>query len=256
MLRLLDRGADGMSMRRRVSADPLLADASSRRVLEQLTQARLVTLDGDAVVIAHEAVATAWPRLDAWLEEDAESARTLRAVESAAAAWQTGGRDDDDLLRGARLHSALDWRDAAHPDLTGIEGALLDASADREQHELRALSARAARDRRRNRVLGAALGGAAVLLVAAVVAGASRSSAGRRPRSPPRTLAPRRSSRPRSPCARPIVSLPRCSPPRPIAAGRRRPSALGAVRNDDRRPRACRHPPPGGCDLLGYGRHS
>ena len=49
-----------------------------------------MTLDGDAVVIAHEAVATAWPRLDAWLEEDAESARTLRAVESAAAAWQAG----------------------------------------------------------------------------------------------------------------------------------------------------------------------
>ena len=41
----------------------------ARRMVEQLTQARLVTLDGDAVVIAHEAVATAWPRLDAWLEE-------------------------------------------------------------------------------------------------------------------------------------------------------------------------------------------
>ena len=84
MQRLLDRGADGTSTRRRVAADPLLADAGRRRVLEQLTQARLVTLDGDAVVIAHEAVATAWPRLDAWLEEDAEGARTLRAVESAA----------------------------------------------------------------------------------------------------------------------------------------------------------------------------
>ncbi len=171
MQRLLDRGADGTSTRRRVSADPLLADAGRRRVLEQLTQARLVTLDGDAVVIAHEAVATAWPRLDAWLEEDAESARTLRAVESAAAAWQAGGRDDDDLLRGARLHSALDWRDAANPDLTGIEDDLLIASVDREQRQLRDLSERAMRDRKRNRMLGAALGGAAILLVAAVVAG-------------------------------------------------------------------------------------
>ena len=73
MLRLLERGADGT------------VDASSRRqpsrssrtragveCVERLAQARLVTLDGDAVVVAHEAVATAWPRLDAWLEEDAE----------------------------------------------------------------------------------------------------------------------------------------------------------------------------------------
>ena len=171
MQRLLDRGADGTSTRRRVSADPLLADAGRRRVLEQLTKARLVTLDGDAVVIAHEAVATAWPRLDAWLEEDAESARTLRAVESAAAAWRAGGRDDDDLLRGARLHSALAWRDTAHPDLTGIEDDLLNASVDREQRELQDLSTRATRDRKRNRALGGALGGAAILLVAAVVAG-------------------------------------------------------------------------------------
>ncbi|WP_457098779.1 nSTAND1 domain-containing NTPase [Microbacterium sp. P5_E9] len=171
MQRLLDRSADGTSTRRRVPADPLLAEAGRRRVLEQLTQSRLVTLDGDAVVIAHEAVATAWPRLDAWLEEDAEGARTLRAVESAAAAWQAGGRDDDDLLRGARLHSALDWRDTAHPDLTGIEDDLLIASVDREQGQLRDLSARATRDRTRNRVLGAALGGAGILLVAAIVAG-------------------------------------------------------------------------------------
>ncbi|MET0828376.1 MAG: AfsR/SARP family transcriptional regulator, partial [Microbacterium sp.] len=171
MQRLLDRGADGTSTRRRVPAEPLLADAGRRRVLEQLTLARLVTLDGDSVVITHEAVATAWPRLDAWLEEDAESARTLRSVESAAAAWHATGRDDDDLLRGARLHSALDWRDAAHPDLTGIEDDLLIASAEREQREMTELSARAARDRRRNRVLGGALGGAAILLVAAVVAG-------------------------------------------------------------------------------------
>ena len=171
MLRLLERSADGMSIRHRVATEPILADANRRRVVERLAQARLVTFDGDSVVVAHEAVATAWPRLDRWLEEDAEDSRTLRAVEAAASGWDAGGRDDDDLLRGARLHSALAWREAAHPDLTDVELALLDASADREEHEMTALSAAATRDRRRNRVLGAALGGAAVLLVAALVAG-------------------------------------------------------------------------------------
>lgn len=171
MLRLLERGADGVSIRRRVATAPIFGDPSRRRVVERLALARLVTIDDDSVVVAHEAVATAWPRLDAWLEEDAEGSRTLRAVEAAAGAWDAGGRDDDDLLRGARLHSALEWRDAAHPDLTLVETALLDASADREQLEMAALSARAARDRRRNRVLGTALGGATILLIAAIAAG-------------------------------------------------------------------------------------
>lgn len=172
MLRLLDRRTDGVTTRRHVPAAPLLADADRRRVLERLTRARLVTSDDDdAVVVAHEAIASAWPRLDAWLEEDAEGARTLRAIETAAMGWDAGGRSEDDLLRGARLHSALDWREAAHPDLTGVEDALLAASVDREQREIRELSERASHERRRNRVLGVALTGAGVLLVAALAAG-------------------------------------------------------------------------------------
>lgn len=179
MLRLIDRGADGTSTRRRVAAEPLLSDSGRRRVLEQLTRARLVTLDGDAVFVAHEAVASAWPRLDAWLAEDAEGARTLRAVEVAAAAWAAGGREDDDLLRGARLHSALTWRDVTDADMTRVEEAFLTASDAREQGEIRELRDRAGRERRRNRVLGGALGGAGVLLVAALVAGSFAAIQGR-----------------------------------------------------------------------------
>lgn len=171
MLRLIDRGADGTSTRRRVAAAPLLADAPRRRVLERLAQARLVTIDGDAVAIAHESVATAWPRLDAWLEDDANDARTLRLVETAAAAWDAAGRSDDDLLRSARLHSALDWREAAHPDLTSIEADLLDVSSAREEQSIRELRERAASERQRGRVLSMSLMGAGILLVAAIVAG-------------------------------------------------------------------------------------
>lgn len=171
MLRLVDRTADGASTRRRVAAAPLLADASRRRVLDRLAQARLVTIDGDAVVIAHESVATAWPQLDGWLDEDASGARTLRMLDTAAAAWDSAGRGEDDLLRGARLHSALDWRDTAHPDLTSVEADLLDASAELEEEGIRELRARAARERQRGRVLSMSLVGAAILLVAAVVGG-------------------------------------------------------------------------------------
>jgi len=71
LLRLVQRGPDGTSARRVVHLDPLIADATRRQVLGRLLAARLVVVDGDTVVVAHEAVAEAWPRLDAWLERDA-----------------------------------------------------------------------------------------------------------------------------------------------------------------------------------------
>ena len=171
VLRLIERDADGTTVRRRAPLAPLLEDSDRRRVIESLVAARLATVDGDALVIAHEAVAAAWPRLDDWLETDAEGSRLLRVVESAAAQWDASDRPEDDLLRGARLHTALDWREASRPDLTAVEAAFLDGSAEREEAEVRGLEARALRDRRQNRRLRWALAGAAGLLVVALVTG-------------------------------------------------------------------------------------
>ncbi|MDR7189622.1 DNA-binding SARP family transcriptional activator/energy-coupling factor transporter ATP-binding protein EcfA2 [Microbacterium sp. BE35] len=171
MLRLVHRGVDGASVRRTAQLAPLVADPARRRVLDRLVTARLLATDGDEVSVAHEAVATAWPRLDGWLEEDAEGARLVATVATAAELWSGAGRRDEDLLRGARLHAALDWRDEAQPDLTAVERELLDASAEREQDEVRELGERAAREKRSNRRLRWAVGGAGVLLVAAIVGG-------------------------------------------------------------------------------------
>ena len=171
VLRLIERDADGTTMRRRAPLAPLLEDADRRRVIESLVATRLATVDGDALLIAHEAVATAWPRLDDWLESDAEGSRLLRLVESAAAQWDASNRPEDDLLRGARLHTALDWREASHPDLTAVESAFLEGSAAREEAEVRGLEARALKDRRQNRRLRWVLAGAAALLVVAMVTG-------------------------------------------------------------------------------------
>ena len=171
MLRLVHRGADGASVRRTASLAPLVADPARRRVLDRLVTARLLSTDGDEVTVAHEAVATAWPRLDGWLEEDAEGARLVATVATAAELWDASGRRDEDLLRGARLQAAMDWRDAARPDLTAVEQEFLDASAGHEQDELRELGERAAREKRNNHRLRWAVGGAGVLLVAAIVGG-------------------------------------------------------------------------------------
>jgi DNA-binding SARP family transcriptional activator/energy-coupling factor transporter ATP-binding protein EcfA2 len=172
VLRLVRRGADGASVRRTAALGPLVADPARRRVLDRLVAARLLTADADEVTLAHEAVATGWPRLDGWLEEDAEGARLVGTVATAAELWSGSGRRSEDLMRGARLQAALDWREDSGPDLTAVEREFLDASAARERDEVRELAERAARDTRNNRHLRWAVAGAGVLLVAAVVGGA------------------------------------------------------------------------------------
>ncbi|BDV30913.1 BTAD domain-containing putative transcriptional regulator [Microbacterium terricola] len=179
MMRLVEREPGGAALRRRVAAAPLVADPDRRRIIERLVDARLIAADGDAIVIAHEAVATAWPRLDGWLADDAEGGRLLRALESAVQTWEADGRPDDGLLRGARLHATMEWRDAASPDLTEAETAYLAASATREQDDVRELELRAAAQRTQNRRLRWALAVAAVLLVVALVSGGVAAVQGR-----------------------------------------------------------------------------
>jgi hypothetical protein len=81
------------------------------------------------------------------------------------------GRPSAELYRGGRLETALEWRDAAAPDLTEVEAEFLDASAEAADSDRRALAAEAKRQARQNRRLRWALAAAAVLLVAAVAGG-------------------------------------------------------------------------------------
>ena len=173
LLRLVALDADRTPLRRRVQSRPLRADAAHAQVLSLLTRARLVSAEGETVVLSHESLAEAWPSLREWLEEDAEGARLMAEVATAAQAWQVAGQRTEDLYRGARLQATLEWRDRARPDLTGDEAAFLDASADLATRETRMVAERARRDRRQNRRLRIALAAAAALLVTALVAGAA-----------------------------------------------------------------------------------
>jgi DNA-binding SARP family transcriptional activator/WD40 repeat protein len=136
----------------------------ARRVVDVLTDHRLLTLGSDSVEIAHEALLREWPRLRTWLDEDAELRRVHRHLTHAASEWDAGGRDAGELYRGARLASAADLA-TEHPDvLNALERAFVEESrlaSDRET--LRA--------RRANRRLRALLAGALAMLVVAATAG-------------------------------------------------------------------------------------
>ncbi|MCK7627977.1 WD40 repeat domain-containing protein [Streptomyces sp. RS10V-4] len=145
-----------------LSAAGQSADTAS--VLEQLARARLVTLDGDMVHLAHEALITAWPRLQSWIDGARERLRVHRQLTEATRAWDALARDPGALYRGTRLVTAEECLTGYRADLTPSEAAFLDASIAAREQERRV----AARTARRIRALLAAV--SALLLVASTVA--------------------------------------------------------------------------------------
>ena len=107
LVRLADAGDEGASfVRRRVPLDELdpERDGQTLAALEVLVDSRLVTADEATVEVAHEALLREWPRLRAWLEEDAEGRRLHQHLIHAARDWDTAA--------GTRASSteAPDWR--------------------------------------------------------------------------------------------------------------------------------------------------
>ena len=174
LLRLCDAGDEGdLSLRRRLAIAEAADehDADARAALETLTNRRLLTIDSDAVEIAHEALLREWPRLRTWLDEDVQGRRLHRRLHDAARSWEAAGHDPSELYRGARLGAASEWAASHDDELSQAEGAFLASSQAQSEQEL-ADARRQATDRARaNRRLRIQLGAIAVALVVALVVG-------------------------------------------------------------------------------------
>jgi len=140
-------------------------------MIDLLVAARLVTSDDGAVELAHEALARAWPRLRAWLDDDLEGQRILHHLAHAADTWNDLGRPDSELYRGVRLAKALNWQHSTGPPLTPTEHDFLTEGQRLSETELHAAENRARLQIRINRRLRTLLTATAVLLVGAVIAG-------------------------------------------------------------------------------------
>jgi DNA-binding SARP family transcriptional activator/WD40 repeat protein len=171
LVRLATSGEGGTVVRRRVALAELgLDDAARRQVLEVFVSARLLTVDADHVEVTHEAVFTAWPRLVAWLAEDAANRAVRAHLAPAAATWAADGRPDDQLYRGARLDAAQEWIGREDSDPTPEEAAFVAASTARSRAELEEARSRAEQERagrRRVRRLAVVLAATAAVALAA-----------------------------------------------------------------------------------------
>ncbi|MEV3988688.1 hypothetical protein AB0J57_07235 [Streptomyces sp. NPDC049837] len=164
LLRLIAPGDGTADTRRPVDRAELETGGPERAaevdaVLDRLARARLITLDGDTVHLAHEALITGWPRLTAWIEDDRNRLRVLRRLTQAAVAWRDLGRDGGALYRGVRLAEAEEHfgTTARGGDLTPLEREFLEAGRTTRT-----------RERRRHRGL---VGSAVLLLVLALIGG-------------------------------------------------------------------------------------
>ena len=100
-------------MRRRVPLSELEVerDEEAAAALAVLTESRLVTVDEGTVEVAHEALLREWPRLRAWLADDAEGRRLHQhLIHAAVGVGGLGARSRRALPRrkarlGARLGS-------------------------------------------------------------------------------------------------------------------------------------------------------
>ena len=169
MMRLVDVTDDGQWVRRRLPVDDVPAELGP--AVDALVDARLVQRDDRVIDVVHEVVFRAWPRLGAWLEEARADLVLDRELRAGARAWDAQGRSDDDVYRGARLAAAGEFT-IRHPGLAPLIGEFVAAGqqvADREHEEVRRRLERESHARRR---LSRALAAVAILLAAALVAGA------------------------------------------------------------------------------------
>ena len=166
-LRLVAAGEGEGPARRRVQLDEfdLDRDSTASGVLTHLTRDRLLTMGEDTVEVAHEALLREWPRLQGWLDDDAQGRQLRVHLAQASRQWNSSDHEPSELYRGARLSATLDWSVAHAEELNQTEREFLAASRQASEHE-------AERQRRSNRRLRALLVGTAMFLVVALVAGA------------------------------------------------------------------------------------
>ena len=152
-LRLVTPGEETPDTRRLLARSEIDNDSSAEvmhRVVERLTEARLLTVDDTVVQIAHEALLRTWPRLRVWIEESRDDLRTRQRISHAAEEWDAADRESDLLYRGTPLLSALEWVSKNPDQLSEQARTFLDASATAKA-EAEAIAAEGVRRRRRVR---------------------------------------------------------------------------------------------------------
>jgi basic membrane lipoprotein Med (substrate-binding protein (PBP1-ABC) superfamily)/DNA-binding SARP family transcriptional activator len=165
--------------RRRVQAFEIVSLGIDTSVMQNVIglfgEHRLLSFDADhptsapTVELAHEALLSAWPVLDAWIDESSDDLRRHASLAIAVREWQLADRHSDYLLPSSRLADYEEWASSSTMTLTEIERQFLDDGADKRDDERASQDLRHRDDTRsRRRLWGLVTTLAALLGVAAL----------------------------------------------------------------------------------------
>jgi basic membrane lipoprotein Med (substrate-binding protein (PBP1-ABC) superfamily)/DNA-binding SARP family transcriptional activator len=165
-LRLVTVGDGDERSRRRVPAREIASLAvdpvAMQTVIERFGDHRLLSFDSDhltgapTVEVAHEALLSAWPTLERWVDQHREDLRRHSSLARALHEWELADEDPDYLLTSARVAEFDGWAESSPMALNERELEFLAASRERLERE-RAEAAQRERDevRARRRLWGA-----------------------------------------------------------------------------------------------------
>ncbi|MFF3228830.1 AAA family ATPase [Nocardia suismassiliense] len=81
---------------------------TAQKVLDRMTEARLITMDHDTVRLSHEALLREWPRLREWINIDRDWLHRSQRFIADSREWQHSGFDTALLYRGSQLAAIRD----------------------------------------------------------------------------------------------------------------------------------------------------
>lgn len=153
-LRLVSISEEGQRSRRRVTAREVASIAVNTVVMHDVIARfgvyRLLSFDADrltgapTVEVAHEALLTAWPILEDWIDSSRDDMRRHASLAVGLREWQLADENPDYLLPAARLTEYQDWRATSDIVLNEAEQDYLDRAtrfaaseaANREQRRI------------------------------------------------------------------------------------------------------------------------
>ncbi|ETA05878.1 MULTISPECIES: WD40 repeat domain-containing protein [Gordonia] len=81
-------------------------------VIDEFAQARLLTVSAESVMLVHDVVLTAWPRLATWIADDSDTHVWWQQLDADTQSWVANGRSRSFLYTGSRLDDAKSHREA------------------------------------------------------------------------------------------------------------------------------------------------
>lgn len=142
--------------------------------------ARFVTLASanhePTVEIIHDSLIASWEKLRKWTADDYEFQLWRQRLQTALREWEQSQRDENALLRGARLSEAENWLNARTDDLLEEESQFIESGLALKNREIAAVEAQRQRElateRQHAKRLRTRLIWAVIALIVAVGAGA------------------------------------------------------------------------------------